>query len=203
MLRQEIPFFDRPSSSVSGQVTTNGNLINAGISEKLGIIIMNISSFVAAFVVAFVVQWKLTLILLSVVPVNLGVTIVCVMFDTVYEERMFDIYSHSGALAEEAFSSIRTAHAFWAFPKLSRRFKRILADAAKVGDKKSPIYAILFPVEFFCIFACYGLAFWQGMRMYAEGEIRQPGTVITLVQPSQVTQAKCVEQIADLETLKA
>lgn len=179
ILRQEIPFFDAPSSSVSAQVTTNGNLINNGISEKLGITVQAISSFVAAFVVAFAVQWKLTLIVIGIVPVNIVVTIICVVYDTGYEYQMFDIYSKSGSLAEEAFSTIRTAHAFWAFPKLSRRFEAILDDAAKVGAKKSLIYAILFPVEFFCIFSGYGLAFWQGLRMYSEGEIKNPGTVVT------------------------
>lgn len=179
ILRQEVPFFDSPTSSVSSQVTTNGNLINNGISEKLGLTVQAISSFVAAFVVAFAVQWKLTLIVIAIVPVNIVVTIVCVVWDTMYEYQMFDIYGKSGSLAEEAFSTIRTAHAFWAFPKLSRRFERILDDARRVGAKKSLIYAILFPVEFFCIFSGYGLAFWQGMRMFSEGEIRDPGTVVT------------------------
>jgi ATP-binding cassette, subfamily B (MDR/TAP), member 1 len=130
-------------------------------------------------VVAFVVQWKLTLIVISIVPVNIVVTIVCVIYDTTCEYEMFNIYSKAGSLAEEAFSTIRTAHAFWAFPKLSKRFNKTLDDAAKVGARKSLIYAILFPVEFFCIFSGYGLAFWQGMRMYSEGEIENPGTVVT------------------------
>ncbi len=179
ILRQEVPFFDSPSSSVSSQVTTNGNLVNNGISEKLGLTIQAISSFVAAFAVAFAVQWKLTLIVIAIVPVNIIVTIICVIYDTIYEYQMFDIYGKSGSLAEEAISTIRTAHAFWAFPKLTRRFNAILDEAGQVGAKKSLIYAILFPTEFFCIFAGYGLAFWQGIRMYANGEINNPGTVVT------------------------
>ncbi|KAJ6786948.1 hypothetical protein PWT90_04585 [Aphanocladium album] len=194
-LRQEIPFFDAPSSSISSQITTNGNLITNGIAEKLGITIQALSTFVAAFVVAFIVQWKLTFIVISIVPVNIIVTVICVMFDMVYEYKMFDIYSKSGTIAEEAFATIRTAHAFWAFPKLSRRFTNILEEARQVGKKKSLIYAILFPFEFFCIFAGYGLAFWQGMRMYASGEISQPGTVVTVIFAVLVA-AQALTQIA-------
>ncbi|KAJ3473257.1 hypothetical protein NLG97_g10417 [Lecanicillium saksenae] len=194
-LRQEIPFFDAPSSSISSQITTNGNLITNGIAEKLGITIQALSTFVAAFVVAFVVQWKLTFIVISIVPVNIIVTVICVMFDMVYEYKMFDIYSKSGTIAEEAFATIRTAHAFWAFPKLSRRFTNVLEEARQVGNKKSLIYAILFPFEFFCIFAGYGLAFWQGMRMYASGEITQPGTVVTVIFAVLVA-AQALTQIA-------
>ncbi|KAH7137730.1 P-loop containing nucleoside triphosphate hydrolase protein [Dactylonectria macrodidyma] len=180
-LRQEMSFFDSPSSSVSGQITTNGNLINHGISERLGLIIAGLSTFFAAFIVAFAVQWKLTLIVVCIVPVNIVVTMVCVAIDIGYEYAMFDIYSRSGSLAEEAFATIRTAHAFWAFPKLSKRFTSILDDAGKIGAKKSLVYAILFPTEFFCIFSGYGLAFWQGIRMYSTGEITQPGTVVTVI----------------------
>ncbi|KAF4982685.1 hypothetical protein FZEAL_1747 [Fusarium zealandicum] len=180
-LRQEVAFFDSPASSVPGQITTNGNLINQGISEKFGLTIVGLSTFVTAFIVAFAVQWKLTLIVIAIVPVNIVVTIVCVIIDIGYEYAMFDIYSRSSSLAEEAFSTIRTAHAFWAFPKLSKRFTSILEDARKIGKKKSLLYLILFPTEFFCIFSGYGLAFWQGMRMYASGEITQPGTVVTVI----------------------
>lgn len=194
-LRQEISFFDAPSSSVSGQITTNGNLVNNGISEKLGLTIQAVASFVTAFVVAFAVQWKLTLILLAIVPLNLIVTIWCVVEDTVLEYRMFDIYSESGSLAEEAFSTIRTAHAFWAFPKLVERFGTILERARRVGKRKSLIYAILFPVEFFCVIAGYALAFWQGIRMYSTGEIQQPGTVVTVIFAVLVA-AQALTQIA-------
>lgn len=55
-LRQEVAFFDSPASSVPGQITTNGNLINQGISEKFGLTITGMSTFVTAFIVAFAVQ---------------------------------------------------------------------------------------------------------------------------------------------------
>lgn len=179
VLRQEISFFDTPSISVSGQITTNGNLIYYGISEKLGLVIQALSMLISAFVVAFIVQWKLTLITLAIVPVNTIIMLICIYFDTIYEYQMFDIYAESGSMAEEAFSTIRTAHAFWVFPKLAGRFNEVLNRARKFGNKKSILYAILFPVEFFSITAGYGLAFWQGMQMYSRGEIQSPGTVVT------------------------
>lgn len=178
-LRQEVSFFDLPTSSVSGQITTNGNLVSQGISEKFGLTLQALVTFIAAFIVSFVVQWKLTLILFCIVPLNLVVTIICVAKDTMLEYKILDIYSESSTLAEETFSSIRNAHAFWAFPKLVRKFDAILQRANVIGKKKSLIYAVLFPTEFFCIIAGYALAFWQGMRMYASGEIQSPGVVVT------------------------
>jgi ATP-binding cassette subfamily B (MDR/TAP) protein 1 len=135
--------------------------------------------FVSAFVVAFAVQWKLTFIVLAVVPVNLGVNMVAFIIDAIIETKIFKITSRSGSLAEEAFATIRTAHAFWAFPRLTKRYNAMLDESAKIGAKKSLLYALLFSFEYFVIFSGYGLAFWQGMRMYASGEIQDPGVVVT------------------------
>ncbi|KJZ74288.1 hypothetical protein HIM_06294 [Hirsutella minnesotensis 3608] len=194
-LRQEISFFDTPSSSISSQITTNGNLINSGIAEKLGLMVQAVASFITAFVVAFAVQWKLTLIVMAIVPFNVVVTVVLVAYDSVLETRILEIHGESGSIAEEVFASIRNAHAFWAFPRLVSRFEEVLTRAKRVGDKKSLVYAILFPVEFFCIISGYSLAFWQGMRMYASGEIQNPGTVVTVIFAVLVA-AQALTQVA-------
>ena len=114
-------------------------------------------------------------------------TVIGVTVDTALEIKMQEHYGQANALVEEAFSTIRTAHAYWAFPKLSKRFTDILENAKQVGDKKTLLYIVVFPSEFFCIFAGYGLAFWQGIHLYASGQISQPGTVVTLViHPSHI-----------------
>ena len=180
VLRQDIGFFDSADApSISGHITTNANLVNNGISERLGIVIQACSSFITAFIVALAVQWKLTLIIIGIVPVNLLITTVCIAIDIGYEDGINAIYAKAGSLADEAFSSMRTVHAFCAYPKLSRKFEAILDDARTIGYKKSPVYTIVFSFEFFAVYAGYGLAFWQGIRMYARGEITEPGTIVT------------------------
>ncbi|KAM7193333.1 P-loop containing nucleoside triphosphate hydrolase protein [Rhypophila sp. PSN 637] len=181
-LRQEIAFFDlSEAGSISGHVTANANLVNQGISEKLGLTIQALTTFVAGFVVAFAIQWKLTLIIMATVPAIIIVTSICVVIDTKNENQLMEIQSRANRLAEDVFSSIRTVHAFWAFPKLSGKYEAVLDEARTVGMKKSPNYAVMFSVEFFCIYCAYALAFWQGIRMFQRGEISEPGTVVTVV----------------------
>lgn len=47
--------------------------------------------------------------------------------------------------------------------------------------KKSWIYAVLFSTQYFCVFSGIALAYWQGYRMYASGEIPDVGKVFTVV----------------------
>ncbi|KAH4923122.1 hypothetical protein HBH74_121000 [Parastagonospora nodorum] len=182
ILRQNIAYFDSESiASVTTQATTNGNNASNGISEKLSMTIQAVSTFVSAFVVAFTVQWKLTLITICVVPTIVVVVGICVTLATKHESRQLEIYSTAGLLAEEVFSSIRTVHAFWLNPLLLRKFDKFLDEAMVVGMKLSPVFAVLFSTEFFCVYSAYGLAFWQGIRMYFSGEIRESGDVITVI----------------------
>jgi ATP-binding cassette subfamily B (MDR/TAP) protein 1 len=176
ILRQNIAYFDSDAAaSVTTQATTNGNNINNGISEKLTLTVQGLSTFVSAFIIAFIVQWKLTLITISIVPTILVVVGICVAIDTKNENQLLPIYSKAGLLAEEVFSTVRTVHAFWLNPLLSRKYDKLLGDAMDVGMKKSPTYAIMFSTEFFCVYCGYALAFWQGIRMYVSGEITESG----------------------------
>lgn len=181
-LHQEISFFDNLSTSIAGQIATSGNMVHNGISEKLGITIQATSTFVAAFIVAFISQWKLTLILCCIPPLNVAVTLIGFRYVEKYDAQMYEFFGKADALAEEALSTIRAVHAFWAFPKLSSRYRDIVWNAKKNGgDQQTPLFMVIYPVQFFGILAGYGLAFWRGINMYSSGEVTEPGTVVTYV----------------------
>ncbi|KAF1997764.1 P-loop containing nucleoside triphosphate hydrolase protein [Amniculicola lignicola CBS 123094] len=181
-LKQNIAFFDSADvGSITAQATTNGNNVSTGIGEKLTQIIQGISTFASAFIIAFAVQWKLAFITVSIVPAIIIVVGICIGQDMKLENVILALHGKTGLLAEEVFSTVRTVHAFWLNPLLSSRFDALLADAMKVGNKKSRVYAVLFSFEFFCVYAAYGLAFWRGIRMYVSGEIKESGDVFTVI----------------------
>jgi ATP-binding cassette subfamily B (MDR/TAP) protein 1 len=180
LLQQDIGFFDANKSGSSVvQLTTNANLVNQGISEKLGFAVQGTATFVAAFIVAFVIQWKLTLITICIAPAILIVTSVCAAILVKEENRILHINSIAGSLAEEVLASMKTVHAFTAFSKLTDKYDAYAKEAKRMGLRQSLNMAILYSAEFFCVYAGYGLAFWQGVRMYARGEIKEPGNIIT------------------------
>ncbi|KIW04399.1 hypothetical protein, variant 1 [Verruconis gallopava] len=181
-LRQPISYFDvSKTSSTTVLVTTNSNLVNNGINEKLGLVIQATSTFITAFAVAFAVNWKLTLITCGVVPAIVIIVSVCIGIDSKQEARILPMYAKATMLAEEVFGTMKTVKSFWAMPVFEAKFERLLALAKKEGYKKSPNYGVLFSTEYFCIFSGYALAFWQGIRRYASGEIQAPGDIVTVI----------------------
>ena len=181
-LRQEVWHFDKESNgSPATQVTTNGNRVNQGIAEKLAFAVQALSLFFSAFIIAISIQWKLALITMSIVPVIFVVTGGCIALDAPNEASITRIYSRAGVLAQEAISSVRTVHAFWAQEKMAKAYDEYLEQAHQLGKKKCPIYGVLFSTEYFCVYSGVALCFWQGFRMFQSGEISEVGTVLTVV----------------------
>lgn len=182
-LSQEIGFFDQGTAgSIAMQATSNGKLVQNAVGEKLGQVIAAAATFVASFVIAFISQWKLTLILICIIPALLFVMGVASFLDANIEAKMLTIYAHAGAFAEAVLGSIRTTHAFDLRPRMVAKYAQDLDDAKKLGNKKSPLYGVLFASEYFVVFAGMGLAFWQGFAMIARGEVSDIGTIITCVK---------------------
>lgn len=181
-LRQEVWHFDKATNgSAASQVTTNGNRINQGLADKLAYIAQGIGLFFSSFIIALAVQWKLSLIIMSIIPAIIVATGGCIAVDAVIEAKITKIYSRAAVMAQEAISSVKTVHAFWAQEKIVAKYDTYLNDAFKKAKKKSGVYGVLFSTEYFLVLAGTALAFWQGSRMYQSGEIQSVGTVFTVV----------------------
>lgn len=179
---QEIAYYDRGASgSISQQATTNGKLIQSGIAEKLGIAIQAISTFVAAFVIAFVTQWKLTLILIFMVPTLVIVLGTAGGIDAMIETKILQVYAQAGSYAENVLGGVRTLQAFSLRPRVMAKYGSYLQDAYTQGMKKNKLYGIVFGGQYFVVYAGMGLAFWQGIAMLDHGEISDLGTVFVSV----------------------
>lgn len=185
-LSQEVAFYDFGSAgSIATQATSNGRLIQAGTAEKLGLAFQGLSAFVTAFIVAFVVQWKLTLICLCIAPAVIIVIGGVATLQAANETKILDIQAQGNSYVEGVLSSIRTVQAFEMRHRLVNRFDEFLTSAHKIGKKNGPLLGGLFSAEYTIIYLGFGLAFWQGIRMMARGEIEDSGTIFTYV--SQVT----------------
>jgi ATP-binding cassette, subfamily B (MDR/TAP), member 1 len=177
-LGQEIAFYDRGvSGSISQQATTNGKLVQSGIAEKLGIAIQAVSTFVAAFTIAFATQWKLTLILVFMVPTLLVVLGVAGAVDATIETKILQIYAQASSYAESILGGMRTVQAFGLGPGVIAKYDAYLRDAYHLGMGKNKLYGIVFGGQYFVVYAGMGLAFWQGIAMLDRGEISDIRTV--------------------------
>ncbi|PBP28794.1 ABC transporter [Diplocarpon rosae] len=171
-MKQNIGFFDKlGSGEITTRITADTNLVQDGISEKVGLTINALATFFTAFVIGFIKSWKLTLILSSTV-----FAIVIIMgsggsFIIKYSKQSLASYAEGGTVVEEVISSIRNATAFGTQDKLARQYDNHLAHAEKYGFRVKIALAIMIAGMFLVIYLNYGLAFWMGSRYLVDGEI--------------------------------
>lgn len=110
ILRQDIAFFDKETSTgeVIGRMAGDTVLIQEAIGEKVGKFQQLVSTFLGGFVVAFIRGWKLTLVVLAVLPaLVLATTIMARLLSRLSSEGQ-RCYAEAGNTVQQVVSSIRT-----------------------------------------------------------------------------------------------
>jgi ATP-binding cassette subfamily B (MDR/TAP) protein 1 len=181
-MRQNIGFFDKlGAGEITTRITADTNLVQDGISEKVGLTLAAVATFVTAFVIGFVKYWKLTLILSSTVFAIVFLMGGLSRFIVKYNKKSLESYALGGTIAEEVISSIRNATAFGTQDKLAKQYDEHLAEAEKWGYKVKVTLACMIGGMMGIVYLNYGLAFWQGARMIVNGETGLSNILTTLL----------------------
>ncbi|KAI9786832.1 MAG: GTPase-activating protein [Geoglossum umbratile] len=181
VLRQNIAFFDKlGAGEVTTRITADTNLVQDAISEKVGLTITALATFLTAFVIGFATYWKLTLILTSTVFAILFIMGGGSSFIVKYNKSSLGSYALGGTIAEEVISSIRNATAFSTQDKLAKQYDIHLAEAEKWGLKVKIALAFMVGSMMSVVYFNYGLTFWQGSIFLERGDTSL-SSVITIL----------------------
>lgn len=170
LLRQPPAFFD--TRAAGGEVSTrlHGDMaaLQAGTSEKVGVLLASISFFVTAYVVAFIKQAKLAGILVSLIPAYLAMGLVGGAYFQKYMIRAAGAIASASSIASEALKNVIVVQAFGAAPRLEAKFADHMAAARDAGIKRGMSAAVQAGLLYFIAYAGNALAFWEGSRMVAD-----------------------------------
>ena len=171
ILRQNIAFFDKlGAGEVTTRITADTNLIQDAMSEKVGLCLTGVATFITAFVIGFIKFWKLTLICMSTVVAIMFTMGTGSRFMVKFSQKSIAAYALGGSVAEEVLSSIRNTTAFSTQDKLARQYDGHLVEAQKYGFRQKSLLGCMIGSLLCFIFWNYGLAFWMGSRFLVAGE---------------------------------
>lgn len=171
-MRQNIGFFDKlGAGEVTTRITADTNLIQDGISEKVGLTLTAVATFISAFVIGFVEYWKLTLILLSTVVAITLLMGSASQFMIKFNKSSIEAYAQGGTVAEEVISSIRNAVAFGTQDRLAKQYDVHLTKAEKYGFKVKATIGFMVAGMMLIVYLNYGLSFWMGSKYLIDGTI--------------------------------
>ncbi|KAK9314461.1 P-loop containing nucleoside triphosphate hydrolase protein [Lipomyces starkeyi] len=180
-LRQNIAYFDKlGTGEITTRISTDILLVQEGMSEKVGQVSSNITTFISALLIAFTRSWKLTIILTSITFSVLVTMTVASRFMVKFYRKSLSGYSVGGTIAEEALSSIRNVQAFAIEERLAVQYDEFLAVTEKWAHKAGMVLGFMTGMMWFFMYCNYALAFFQGSKFVASGylEIRQVMSVL-------------------------
>ncbi|KAK3942691.1 putative ABC multidrug transporter [Diplogelasinospora grovesii] len=170
-----------PSGTAASTITSTANILQLGISEKLGVFIEFTATIVAAIIVAFTYNWALALVTASVILFILIVLSILLPFIIKGQAKLTRAEAKGSSVATEAFGAIRMVTSCGAEGRISQRYAEWVRKAKQAGQFTSPFFATQFGLVFFGLYGAFALAFWYGIKSYSEGRLDNVGTVIIVL----------------------
>ncbi|KAK9234565.1 P-loop containing nucleoside triphosphate hydrolase protein [Lipomyces kononenkoae] len=172
-LRQNMAYYDKlGTGEITTHISTDTLLIQEGMSEKVGQVTANITTFIAALLVAFTRSWRLTLVLIGITISVLVTMTTALRYMVKFYRRSLSGYSAGGTIAEEALSSIRNVQAFAIEDRLAIQYDQLLAITENWAHKAGMVLGFMSGMMWFFMYCNYALAFFQGSRYIASGYLQ-------------------------------
>ncbi|KAG4433458.1 hypothetical protein IFR05_011062 [Cadophora sp. M221] len=155
-----------PPGQTAAIITVTANILQVGISERLSMLIQNVSLVITALIIAFSYNWLLTLV------TSTGLVFIALVYrytiprfvDNMKEVEEAD--RMSSGVASEAFTSIRMIAACGAEEKMASKYADWVEESHRRGLRMSPLVALQQAPIFFAIQAICALAFWFAVKLY-------------------------------------
>ncbi|PGH27600.1 hypothetical protein AJ80_00613 [Polytolypa hystricis UAMH7299] len=170
-----------PPGRSTTAITTSSNIIQAGISDKLAMLVQSLALVVGAYVIAFKYSWKLTLVSSSsIVFIILMYSALIPPYLAIYK-KVQTADEKASSVASEALGTIRTIVSCGAENRVLKRYVSWNEQSRKKGLRLSPLVGLQLSPANFAMFCNFALTFWFGVKQYMSGNIPDAGTVIIVV----------------------
>lgn len=163
VIRQNLGFFDRtPIGTLTTRTINDIEAINEIFSEGLISIISDLLMILAILVVMLWIDWKLTLISLSVFPILIFATYV---FKESVNKAFFKVRNAIAALnafVQEHLTGMFVVQAFAAEEREFKKFRAINYDLRKANIEGIFAYSVFYPIVEIVSALAIGLLVWYG-----------------------------------------
>jgi ATP-binding cassette, subfamily B, bacterial MsbA len=173
-------FADRRTGELTSRLTTDIGLLQGVLSHQIAEFSRQILALVGGVAILTWMQPQLTLTALGVVPVVVGTA----MFfgrrlrriSTGVQDRVAD----ATAVAEEAFSQIRTVQSFVQEPAERTRYGEKVARVVEAALARAQVRGVFFGAITFSTFGGIVIVLWQGGRLVLDGSLTA-GTLVSFL----------------------
>lgn len=169
ILRQEVAFFDeRKTGELTSRLASDTSVLQNAVSVNVSMALRNIATALGALVLIWVISWRLTLVMLAVVPpIAFGAVIYGRRLRALAREVQ-DALGNASDVAVESISGLRTVRAFGAEAKEAARYGKAVDRSFELASRRIRMSAIFTGFASFLAFASASLVLWYGGHLVLE-----------------------------------
>ena len=173
-------FAERRTGELVSRLTTDVGLLQGVLSHQIAEFSRQVLALAGGIVLLTWMQPRLTLTALGVVPLVIGTAVFLGRrlrrMSTGVQDRVAD----ATAVAEEAFSQIRTVQSFVQEPAERRRFATRVGRVVEQAIARARLRGVFFAAITFATFGAVVFVLWQGGILVLEGKLTA-GTLIAFL----------------------
>ncbi|HET6837039.1 MAG TPA: ABC transporter transmembrane domain-containing protein, partial [Gemmatimonadales bacterium] len=170
-------FAERRTGELTSRLTTDIGLLQGVLSHQIAEFSRQVLALVGGIVLLTLMQPRLTLTALGVVPLVIGSALYFGRRLRRMTVGVQDKVAEATAVAEEAFSQIRTVQSFVQEPAERQRYGDRIAGSVKAALVRAQLRGVFFGVLTFSTFIGIVFVLWQGGLLVLEGQLT-PGELV-------------------------
>ena len=173
-------FADRRTGELTSRLTTDIGLLQGVMSHQIAEFARQILALIGGVVLLTLSQPRLTLTALAVVPLVVGTARFFGRRLRRITTGVQDRVAEATALAEEAFSQIRTVQSFVQEPEERRRYGEKVKGIVSEALRRAQVRGVFFGFITFATFTGMVVILWQGGLLVLEGKLTA-GALVTFL----------------------
>lgn len=192
-----LTFFNtRRTGEIMSRVTTDVTVVQSGLTTNVLMLIQQMFTLVGSFVIIVVIDWRLTLLIMTLVPL---IVLLAMGFGRRFRLLSRNVQEELGAvntILEETLSAMRVVKSFAREPYETQRFNAGVEEAFRIAMKRTGIRAIFGPFVTVIAFVAIAIVIWYGGTEVLAGHL-SPGQLVSFV----IYMVLIAEPIAGLSNL--
>jgi len=172
LLRQDVSFFDKnKTGELMNRLSSDTTVIQSAVTVNISMGLRFAAQVIVGLCVIFLYSWKLSLVMLSIVPL-ISLTAVCYgRFVKRLSKSYQDALANGSETAQEVFSSVRTVRSFAGEARESARYVGAIDKSFRMGAQRAVAYGafggIIGTVGQYAVV----LVLWYGGTLTLRGEL--------------------------------
>lgn len=173
-------FAERKTGELTSRLTTDIGLLQGVLSHQAAEFARQVLALAGGIILLTWIQPRLTLTALAVVPLAVGTAFFFGKRLRRISTGVQDKVAAATAVAEEAFSQIRTVQSFVQEPAERSRYGGLIGRVVEAALVRAQVRGVFFGAITFAVFGSIVIVLWQGGRLVLDGTLTA-GTLVSFL----------------------